>query len=184
MVTGNLPECDSHAPDGLGLEAVAASDASPVAQAGDGLVEVLNGSSDKGAGVLCIDFRRRLANDVAVEEGHGLSKGNRTDDEGNKQQGVDTGHDEKAEVGLRPIVADADYDVKGCNACLGTVRIIRLLCFIELTTLSVPTNSLGGSTPVVTIICTKLEQMPITIIMQIAWRPRTTTNMLERGIAL
>ena len=180
----NLPKGDSHAPDGLGLEAVAASDTSPMAQARDGLVEVLNGRSDKGAGVLCIDFRRRLANDVAVEEGHGLSKSNRADNEGDEEQGVDTSHDKKTEVSLRPVVADADYDVKGRNASLEGIRTIPLPYFVELTTLSVPTNSLGGSTPVVTIIWTKLEQMPMMRIMQMAWRPRTTTNILERGIAL
>jgi hypothetical protein len=36
----------------------------------------------------------------------------------------------------------------------------------RLTTLRVPTNSLGGSIPVVQIIWMKLEQMPMTRIMQ------------------
>jgi hypothetical protein len=53
----------------------------------------------------------------------------------------------------------------------------------ELTTLSVPTNSFGGSTPVVTIIWTKLDVIPMTMIMEMAWRTRTPKNILLKGMA-
>lgn len=89
-----------------------------MAQAGDGLVEVLHRGRDKGIGVLRVNLGRRLANDIAVEERHGLSKRDCADDKGNEKQRVDTSHDEKTEVGLRPVVTNADHDVESRNAGL------------------------------------------------------------------
>jgi hypothetical protein len=69
---------------------------------------------------------------------------------------------------LRPVVADADHNVEGCDAGLRGVRSVWPEDLRALTTLRVPTNSLGGSIPVVQIIWMKLEQMPMTRIMQMA----------------
>lgn len=92
-------------------------------QAAGRLVEILNCRSNKSVGVLGIDFRRRFANDVAVEEGHWLAEGDSADDEGDKEERVDACHDEEAEIGLRPVVAYADHDVEGCYACLGMLGV-------------------------------------------------------------
>lgn len=94
-------------------------------QAGARSVEVLCGGGDKGVGVLGIDFLGGLANYIAVEEGHWLAKGNGADDEGDEEHGVDASHDKKAKVSVRPVVADADHDVKSGNACLTLVRYCK-----------------------------------------------------------
>lgn len=147
----DLPEGDGHAPDGLGLEAVAASDTSPVTQA-SGVLDALHCRGDKGVGILCVNLSGGLANDIAVEERHGLSKGDCADDEGDKKERVDTSHYEKAKVGFRPVVTHADHDVEGSDASLGVSELCCSCASKIRTTLRVPTNSLGGSTPVVTII--------------------------------
>jgi hypothetical protein len=150
-------------------------------------VEVLAGALHEGVGRGGIDFVRGFVDDVAVQEGHGLSERHGAHDEGDQQERVDGGHDEQAQVREGPVVADADHDVEGGDAGLwgrrvsfgrgmGRGRGLR-------TTLRVPTNSLGGSTPVVTIIWTKLEVMPMTIIIARACRTRTRRNILLRGMA-
>jgi hypothetical protein len=88
-------------------------------------VEVLRSSSDKGVGVLGIDVLGSLADDVAVEEGHGLAECDGADDEGDEQERVNASHDEEAEVGMRPVVADADHDVERGNTGLVRVRACR-----------------------------------------------------------
>lgn len=129
-----IPESNGHSPHSLGLEAVGLGNTSPVAevQARTRSVEVLCGSRDEGVGVLGIDFLGGLANDVAVKEGHGLSEGDRADNKGDEEERVDSSHDKKAEVGVRPVVTNADHDVESGNASLGLVRVART-CFLTST---------------------------------------------------
>ena len=89
----DLPKSNRHAPHSLSLEAVAAGHTSPVRQARIRSVEVLNRRGDERVGVLSVDFGGGLADDVAVEEGHGLAEGDGADDEGDEQERVDAGHD-------------------------------------------------------------------------------------------
>jgi len=67
---------------------------------------------------LGIDLIRCLSDNVAVEERQRLAQCDGDNDEGNEQKGVDTGHHEKAKIGLRPVESDRDGDVEGCNASL------------------------------------------------------------------
>lgn len=81
-------------------------------------VEVLRGGGNESVGVLSIDLFGRLADDIAIEERDGFAKGDRADDECDKKQGVNAGHHEQAQVGVRPVVAYRHHDVEGCNAGL------------------------------------------------------------------
>jgi hypothetical protein len=89
----DLPKSNRHAPYSLGLEAVATGYTSPVRQARVRSVEVLDRRGDEGVGILRIDLCGRLADDVAVEEGHGLSERDCANDKGDEEERVDTGHD-------------------------------------------------------------------------------------------
>ena len=103
------------------MEAVGLGSTGPVPDSGAGLaplLHVLGRRSDECVGVGCVDFVRGLADHVAVEVAHGPAEGDGADDEGDEEERVDGGHDEEAQVGERPVVADTDYDVKGCNAAL------------------------------------------------------------------
>jgi hypothetical protein len=85
------------------------------------LVEVLGSRSDERIGIGGIDILGRLANDIAVEKRHWLAESNCANDEGDEQERVNTSHDEEAEVGVRPVVADADHDVECGDAGLVAV---------------------------------------------------------------
>jgi hypothetical protein len=87
------------------------------------LIQVLGRGRDKGIGILGVDFGRRLADDVAVEVGHWLAESYGADDEGDEEEGVDAGHYEEAEVGVGPVVADADHDVESGDAGLGLLVV-------------------------------------------------------------
>lgn len=125
----DLPECNSHAPDSLSLEAVGAGNTSPVTQvqARAGSVEVLCGGSDKSVGVLGIDLLGRLANDVAVEEGHWLAESDSADDEGDEEQGIDSRHNKEAEIGVRPVITDGHHDVQCCDTGLIKLEVVSKL---------------------------------------------------------
>lgn len=84
----NIPERNRHSPHGLSLEAVGASNTRPVAQVQTRTrsIQVLGCGSDKSVGVLGVDFLRGAADDVAVEEGHGLAEGDGADDEGDEEE--------------------------------------------------------------------------------------------------
>lgn len=127
----HVPKRDGHSPHSLGLEAVAASNTSPVAkiQARSRSVQVLRGRGDKCIGVLRIDFLGRLSDDVAIEERHWLAEGDCADDEGDEEEGVDASHDEEAEVGVGPVIPDADHDVKSGDA--GLVLVSRDFCVLQ-----------------------------------------------------
>jgi hypothetical protein len=109
---------DTQAHDGLGLEAVRLGRTSPVAQIEPGAhgVEVLAGALHEGVGRGGVDLVRGFVDDVAVQEGHGLSERHGAHDEGDQQQRVDGGHYEQAQVREGPVVADADHDVEGGDA--------------------------------------------------------------------
>jgi hypothetical protein len=116
----NIPKRDTQTHDGLGLEAVRLGRTSPVAQIEPGAhgVEVLARALHEGVGRGGVDFVRGLVDDVAVQEGHGLSERYGAHDEGDEQERVDGGHYEQAQVREGPVVADADHDVEGCDAGL------------------------------------------------------------------
>ena len=103
------------------MEAVGLGSTGPVPDSGAGLaplLHVLGRRSDECVRVGCVDFVRGFTDHVAVEVAHGTAEGDGADDEGDEEERVDGGHDEEAQVGERPVVADTDYDVKGCNAAL------------------------------------------------------------------
>ena len=180
----DLPKRNAQSTDGLSLEAVALGRTSPVPHtAASPLLHVLSSRSDESISVCGIGFVARVADGVAVEVAHGLAECDGADDECNEEQRVDGCHYQQTEVGEGPVVADGDHDVEGCNAGLKLLAVVQEVEEQKRTTLSVPTNSLGGSAPTTTIICTKLLQMPMTMTMQRAWRMRTRRNILLRGMA-
>jgi hypothetical protein len=81
-------------------------------------VEVLARALHEGVGRGGVDLVRGFVDDVAVQEGHGLSERHGAHDEGDQQQRVDGGHYEQAQVREGPVVADADHDVEGGDAGL------------------------------------------------------------------
>lgn len=117
----NSPKRNSHAPHSLRLEAVRLGHARPVAHVQNGTinVQIRRGGSNECVCALCLsDLGSGLADDVAVQVRHGLAERDGADDEGDEKQRVDGCHDEKTQVGVRPVVADADDDVEGCDASL------------------------------------------------------------------
>ena len=82
------------------------------------LVQVVLDRRCEGIRVRRIHLAARLADDVAVEVADRLADRDRDDDESDEEERVSACHDEEAEVGLRPVVGDADEDVERCDARL------------------------------------------------------------------
>ena len=149
------------------------------------LVQVVLDRRGKSIGIRGIHLAARLADDVAVEVAHGLTDCDGNDDEGDEKERVGACHDEEAEIGFGPVVGDADEDVEGCDAGLGLLGILGSMCMceVELTMLMVPTNSLGGSTPRLTMLPMKLEVMPTMTTIEMTCKMRTSRKVLLKGIA-
>lgn len=181
------PHSNRQTPHRLRLEAVALGHAGPVAQAQliPHLVQVVLDRGREGVGVCCIYLGARLADNIAVQIAYGLADRHGDYDESDEQERVCACHDKQTKIGFGPVVGHADENVESRDAGLAKSQWAeyRGASVGHLTMMIVPTNSLGGSTPRLTMLPMKLEVMPMITTMEMTCMMRTSKKVLLKGMA-